>query len=322
MTLRYQPVRLRAMGDISGVWAPVLTPFDAALEADLPRWIAHCRWLLASGCTGLAVFGTTSEANSLSVDERERMLDGLLQARVDPAALMPGTGCSALPDTVRLTRRAVQAGCAGVLVLPPFYYKNVSEEALFRSYAAVIDRVADDRLRLFLYHIPQYSGVPISLRVIERLRAAYPRLVAGMKDSSGDWNNTRAVLEAGFPDFKVFVGSERFLLANLRLGGAGCITATANVNARAIDRLYRGWRTPEAETLQKGVDQVRGVFETLPTIAALKAALTFMREDPAWLAVRPPLLPLDAAQQAALVAGLTEAGFARPGGPQDEKDHG
>lgn len=297
------------MADFSGVWAPALTPFDASLEADVPRWIAHCRFLLANGCTGLAVFGTTSEANSLSVDERERMLDALLAAQVDPAALMPGTGCCALPDTVRLTRRAVQAGCAGVLVLPPFYYKNVSADALFRSYAEVIDRVADDRLRLFLYHIPQFSGVGIPLAVIERLRAAYPRVVAGMKDSSGDWNNTRAVLEARLPDFKVFVGSERFLLANLRAGGAGCITATANVNARAIDRLYRAWRTPEADALQAAVDRVRGVFEQQPTIPALKAALAHARRDPAWLALRPPLLPLAEAHRSKLLAALAESGW-------------
>ena len=292
------------MADFTGVWAPALTPFDAALEADVPRWIAHCRWLLENGCTGLAVFGTTSEANSLSVDERERMLDALLEARVHAAALMPGTGCTALPDTVRLTRRAVQAGCAGVLALPPFYYKNVSEEALFRSYAAVIDKVADDRLRLFLYHIPQFSGVPIPLRVIERLLKAYPGIVAGMKDSSGDWNNTRAVLEARLPGFKVFVGSERFLLANLRAGGVGCITATANVNARAIDGLYRAWRAPEADALQAEVDRVRAVFESLPTIPTMKAALAHARRDPAWHNVRPPLLPLDEAQQAKLIAAL------------------
>ena len=296
------------MEELSGVLAPVLTPFDASLEPDLPRWIAHCRWLLATGCSGLAIFGTTSEANSLSVDERERMLDAVLQAGVDPTALLPGTGCSALPDTVRLTRRAVQAECAGVLVLPPFYYKNVAEEALFRSYAEVIERVADPRLRIFLYHIPQVSAVPITLRLIERLRTAYPGIVAGIKDSSGDWNNTKAVLDA-FPGFRVFVGSEKFLLANLRSGGVGCITATANLNAKAIDQLYRSWRTPDAERLQGKLDAVRAAVEALPLIAALKAALSHFRGDPGWTALRPPLQPLSAGQPAQLIAALREAGF-------------
>lgn len=286
----------------------MLTPFDASLDPDLPRWIAHCRSLLDDGCSGLAIFGTTSEANSLSVDERERMLGALLEAGVDPSRLLPGTGCAALPDTVRLTRRAVKAGCAGVLVLPPFFYKNVSEEALFRSYAAVIDGVADPRLRVFLYHIPQFSGVPISLRVIERLRAAYPQNAVGMKDSSGEWNNTRSVLEAA-PGFQVFVGSERFLLQSLRAGGVGCITATANVNARAIDQLYRRWRSPEAQSLQDALDEVRAIFDQLPIIPALKAALAHARNDPAWVALRPPLLPLESAQEAKLLAALQANGW-------------
>jgi 4-hydroxy-tetrahydrodipicolinate synthase len=294
----------------SGIWAPVLTPFDAALEPDVPRWIAHCRWLLENGCSGLAIFGTTSEANSLSVDERERMLSTLLEAGVNPLQLLPGTGCSALPDTVRLTRLAVRAGCAGVLVLPPFYYKNISEEALFRCYAAAIDRVADPRLRIYLYHIPQVSAVPIPLPVIARLRAEYPQIIAGIKDSSGDWNNTKAMLDAELPGFRVFVGSERFLLRNMESGGVGCITATANLNARAIDRLYRSWRSPEAQALQADLDKVRGVFEQHPTIAALKAALAHHRNDGNWLGLRPPLLPLAAAARAQIISSLQAAGFA------------
>jgi len=281
---------------LAGVLAPVLTPFDDRLEPDLPRFLAHCRKLLANGCDGLAVFGTTSEANSLSLEERERMLEALLKDGVDPARLMPGTGCSALPDTVRLTRKAVQAGCAGVLMLPPFYYKNISDDALFRSFAETIERVADPRLRIFLYHIPQVSAVPIPLTVIERLRAAYPSMVVGLKDSSGDWDNTRSILEA-FPGFRVFVGSEKFLLRNMRAGGAGCITATANFNAPAIARLYAEWRSLDAERLQAEVDQVREIFQSFPLIAALKAAL-------GWPAVRPPLLQLTPAQHVQLLARL------------------
>jgi len=294
--------------ELAGVMAPVLTPFDAQLEVDLPRWLAHCRWLLANGCSALAIFGTTSEANSLSVGEREQMLEAALKEGIEPARLLPGTGCSALPDTVRLTRKAVQAGCAGVLVLPPFYYKGVSEEGLFRSYAAVIDRVADSRLRLFLYHIPQMTQVPISLAMIQRLRAAYPDIVAGIKDSSGDWNNTKAMLEA-LPGFRVFVGTERFLLRNLRENGAGCITATANLNARAIDTLYREWRLPAADALQSALDKVRGIFEQQPAIPALKSALALFRKDPGWRTLRPPLLPLAPAQEEKLLAALQQANF-------------
>src|SRR5256714_3100151 len=217
---------------MQGVLAPVLTPFDRDLNPDAPRFAGFCRSLLEAGCAGLAPFGTTSEANSLSLDERERVLDAVLDAGIPAEKLIPGTGCCALPDTARLSRKAARAGCAGVLMLPPFYYKNVTEEGLFRSFAQAIDRAAEPRLRVYLYHIPQVSQVGIPLTVIARLVRAYPGVVIGMKDSSGDFENTREVLRA-ISGFEVFVGSEKFLLSNLDEGGAGCITATANVNAAA-----------------------------------------------------------------------------------------
>src|SRR5437764_14819256 len=226
---------------LSGVLAPVLTPFRSDLSPDAARFVRHCRWLLSQGCAGLAVFGTTSEANSLSVEERETLLQELLSAGIDPGRLLPGTGCCALTDTVRLTRAAVRAGCAGVLMLPPFYYKAVSEEGLFRSFAEIIERVGDARLRVYLYHIPPVSQVPISLGLIERLLKAYPGTVTGLKDSSGDWANTEAILKAFRGVFDVFAGSEAFLLANMRNGGKGCISATANINPAAIHGLYANW---------------------------------------------------------------------------------
>ena len=191
---------------MAGVFAPVITPFKPDLSPDSDRLIRHCRWLLAND-VGLAVFGTNSEGNSLSVDERIALLDDLIDAGLDPARMMPGTGCSAFTDTVRLTAHAVKRGCGGVLMLPPFYYKNVSDEGLFRTFSEIIQRVGDARLRVFLYHIPQFSMVPISLGVTERLLAAYPGQVAGMKDSSGDWSNTAAFLDAFAADgFQVFPG--------------------------------------------------------------------------------------------------------------------
>src|SRR5215216_4852118 len=197
---------------IRGVLSPVVTPFDRELRPDGERLANHCRWLLEQG-VGLAVFGTNSEANSMSVAEKITLLDMLIAAGIPPARMMPGTGTSAFPDTVELTRYAVQLGCAGVLMLPPFYYKEVPDEGLFRSYAEVIERVGDSRLRIFLYHIPPVAQVPISLPLIERLMKAYPGTIAGIKDSSGDWNNTRAMLEQfQSPEFDVFAGSEGYLL--------------------------------------------------------------------------------------------------------------
>src|SRR5258705_10139676 len=154
---------------MQGVLAPVLTPFDRDLNPDAPRFARFCRSLLEEGCSALAPFGTTSEANSLSLDERERLLDTLLEAGIPAERLMPGTGCAALPDTARLSRKVARAGCAGVLMLPPFYYKNLTEEGLYRSFAAAIDRTGESGLRVYLYHIPQVSQIPIPLRVIERL---------------------------------------------------------------------------------------------------------------------------------------------------------
>jgi len=277
---------------MQGVLAPVLTPFDRDLNPDVPRFARFCRSLLEEGCTALAPFGTTSEANSLSLDERERMLDAVLDAGIPAEKLIPGTGCCALPDTARLSRKAARAGCAGVLMLPPFYYKSVTEEGLFRSFAEAIDRAAEPRLRVYLYHIPQVSHAGIPLPVIERLLKAYPGIVVGIKDSSGDFENTRAMLRA-FPAFEVFVGSEKFLLANLREGGAGCITATANLNAKAIARAFR----ERTEERQREIEAVRAAFECFPLIAGLKEALAARAGDPSWRAVRPPLVELTPEQR-------------------------
>jgi 4-hydroxy-tetrahydrodipicolinate synthase len=296
------------------VLAPVITPFDRDLDPDPIRFARHCRWLLAHGCRGLAVFGTNSEANSLSLDERTALLDALVEAGVPASALMPGTGCCALTDSVRLTAHAVKLGCAGVLMLPPFYYKEVSDEGLFRSFAEVVERVGDARLRLYLYHIPPVAQVPITLGLIERLLAAYPGVVVGVKDSSGDWSNTKAMLDRfAASSFDVFVGSEEFLLANLRHGGVGCITATGNVNPGPIDRLYARWQTPEADGLQAEIAATRAVLQAYPMIPALKATVAHFAGDPEWRTVRPPLVALGADRQAALVTALAARGFDMPG---------
>jgi len=296
-----------------GVLSPVVTPFTPDLRPDAARLARHCRWLLDND-VGLAVFGTNSEANSLGVSEKLGLLDALVEAGIPAARMMPGTGTCALPDTVELTRRAVAQGCAGVLMLPPFYYKGVSDDGLFASYSEVIERVGDARLRIYLYHIPPLSQVPISLALIDRLLDRYPGTVAGIKDSSGDWNNTRALLERFAPrGFDVFAGSETFLLATLRGGGAGCISATANVNPAAIADLARHWQQPDADARQAALDAVRAAFQRLPMIAALKAAVAHFSGDAAWTTVRPPLVGLAAEQQRQLLDALDALGFAMPG---------
>ncbi|HLE65518.1 MAG TPA: dihydrodipicolinate synthase family protein [Burkholderiales bacterium] len=299
---------------IEGVLAPVVTPFRPDFAPDPERFVRHCRWLMKSGCAGLAVFGTNSEANSMSVEEKLELLEALVKNGIPAAALMPGTGHCALSDSVTMTREAVRMGCGGVLMLPPFYYKGVSDEGLFRNFSEVIERVGDERLRLYLYHIPPVSNVPITLALIERLLTRYPGIAAGVKDSSGDWLNTRAMLDR-FKDrgFDVFAGSEVFLLDNMRGGGKGCITATGNVNPGAIDRVFRNWRGADADKLQAGITATRKIVQKVPMIPALKAIVAHFGNDPQWRTVRPPLVELSADEERSLITDLKAAGFAMPG---------
>jgi 4-hydroxy-tetrahydrodipicolinate synthase len=299
---------------IEGVLSPVVTPFKKDYSPDAERFVAHCRWLLRSGCAGLAVFGTNSEANSLSVSEKKSLLEKLLAGGVSPAQLMPGTGHCALSDSIELTRAAVEMGCAGVLMLPPFYYKGVSDEGLYRNFAEVIERVGDERLQLYLYHIPPVSQVGISLGLIERLLSKYPGIVAGVKDSSGDWSNTKAMLDAfAKGGFDVFAGSETFLLDNMRNGGKGCITATGNINPGPIANLYRNWRAAEADKLQAGITATRKIVQKQPMIPALKCAVAHFGNDPHWKTCRPPLVELNQNQEKELISELKASGFSMPG---------
>lgn len=300
---------------IRGVLAPVVTPFNADLSPDPERLVAHCRWLLSQHCDGLAVFGTNSEANSLSVDERIMLMDALVAGGIPPQVMMPGTGCCALSDSVRLTAHAVKLGCAGVLMLPPFFYKGVSDEGLFRSFAEVIERVGDAGLRIYIYHIPPVSQVPITLNLIEMLVKAYPGVVAGVKDSSGDWNNTKAMLDAKFDQFDVFAGNELVLLENMRNGGVGCITATGNINPAPIHRLYEQWQSDGAEQMQAEVTGLRNAVMQFPMIPALKAIVAHFSGDPSWRILRPPLVQLSADQLTALIGELESRGFTMPAMP-------
>jgi 4-hydroxy-tetrahydrodipicolinate synthase len=292
-----------------GVLVPVLTPFTQSGEPDAGRFVAFCRWLLEEGAGGLAIFGTTSEANSMSAGERMELLDRLVEAGLPPQKLMPGAGACAVSDAVNLVRHAVGHGVGGLLMLPPFYYKPVTDDGIFAFLSTVIDRVGSPALRLYLYHIPQVAVVGYSLELVGRLIAAYPETVVGLKDSSGDWENTAALIER-FPSFAVFPGSEVFLLDALRRGGAGCITATGNINTAGIARIYAHWQTPRAEALQAEATALRRAMQAYPMVPALKRVVAHFHNDPGWAAVRPPLTALGPAQSATLIADLERLGFA------------
>lgn len=297
------------------VWSPVITPFNAALAPDVTRFVAHCRWLLQND-VGLALFGTNSEANSLSVQEKKVLLDALIKDGIPAQSMLPGTGSCAIPDAVDLTRYAVDKGVEGVLMLPPFYYKGVSDEGLFRYFAEVIERVGDANLRIYLYHIPPLSQVPISLGLIDRLLKAYPNNIVGVKDSSGDWDNTKAMIDAfGAEGFQVYAGSETFLLDTLRAGGAGCISATANVNPDPIATLARTWKEENSDQQQDSLLRTRRIFEDFPMIPALKAVTARFSGAHSWGKPRPPLVALTIEQRDELFALLDEVGFDMPGVP-------
>ena len=289
-----------------GVLAPVLTPYDRHLNPDPARFLTHAQWLLEDGCSGLAPFGTTGEALSLGLEERIDLLDALVDGGVDPAVLMPGTGLTSIADSVRLTRHAVERGCGAVMMLPPFYYKGVSDEGIFAFFSEVIDRVGDSRTKIYLYHIPPQAVIGFSVGLVGRLVEAFPDTIVGLKDSSGDWSYTEALLEA-FPGFGTLSGSEVFLLANLRGGGSGCITATGNVNARRIANLCTNWQSVEADALQAELTAIRQCIQTQPMVPMMKHIIGSARGDDGWSAVRPPFTPLAKEDAAGVLRDLEEA---------------
>jgi 4-hydroxy-tetrahydrodipicolinate synthase len=291
---------------LRGVFAPVLTPVREDYSPDIERWIIHCHWLMENGCHGLAPFGTTSEANSFSVEERIGMLERLVGADLPAHKMIVGVGCCAFPDTVRLTSHAVEVGCGGVLMLPPFYYKGVSDEGIFRSIAEVIERVGDNRLRVYLYHIPPIAQVGFSLPLIERLVSMFPQTVVGIKDSSGDAKNLQGILDNFFA-FGTFAGSEKFLLQTLRSGGAGTITAMANIIPGQIRQVYDHWQSPEAEAMQQEINVLREALRAYSTIPALKQIIAQWRNDPAWTTCRPPLVNLSHAEAAEVIERVAAA---------------
>ncbi|MBN8899816.1 MAG: dihydrodipicolinate synthase family protein, partial [Rhodospirillales bacterium] len=228
-----------------GVNAAVLTPMRADLSVDLDRMAAHCRWLLAHGCNGLGVLGTTGEAASLGISERTAVVEGLVARGIPAAKMMPGTGTPALTDTVELTRAAERAGCRGALLLPPFYYKNPSDDGLFAYFSEVVQRVGGE-IALYLYNFPQQSAVPFGVALVERLLRAYPGKFRGIKDSSGSYENGLSYVEAFAKDgFEVYAGDDTLLKPLLEKGAAGCITAASNVNCSVGARVYAGSTTAD-----------------------------------------------------------------------------
>jgi 4-hydroxy-tetrahydrodipicolinate synthase len=297
---------------VHGLWCAMLTPLDASGGVDHGMLVAHAKSLLARGVDGVAPFGTTGEGQSFSVAEREAGIDALLAGGIPGKRLVAATGCAALSESIALTRHGVQAGCAACLVLPPFFWKDATDEGLFAWYAQVIEAVGDARLRVYLYHIPQVSGTPLSVDLIARLAAAFPGIIAGVKDSAGNWDNTQALL-VRVPQLAILVGHEPHLPRLLRAGGAGTICGVANVFPALVRALFSSGVTPADE--QRVATFIEIAFRQ-PFLAGFKAILAEQTRNPAWRAVRAPLLPLPADSRHALLAALRDAGLLAAGQDQ------
>jgi 4-hydroxy-tetrahydrodipicolinate synthase len=291
-----------------GVNAAVLTAMRPDLSVDLDRMAAHCRWLLANGCNGLAILGTTGEANSLGVSERVDLMEGLVARGLQATTLMPGVGTPALTDTVLLAKKAAALGCPGVLVLPPFFYKNPTEDGLFAYFSEVIQRMGDGT-KLYLYHFPAQSAVPFTIPFINRLLKAYPRTVAGIKDSSGDFANSKGYIDHFAKDgFEVYAGDDSTLYDLLNAGGAGCITAASNVGCAVNAKVLANWDNDTGRQAQVTLTAIRKAVISVPMIPGLKALVARRTGEEGWNAIRPPHLTLTAEQKAISFANFDACG--------------
>jgi 4-hydroxy-tetrahydrodipicolinate synthase len=280
---------------IHGVYSAAATPVTAEGQPDLALFAAHCRALLDEGCHGIAMMGTTGEANSFGYRQRMALVDAAIEGGTPASALLPGTSSPSVADTLEMTRHAFNAGTKGVVLLPPYYYKGVSDEGLFRFYARLIEGIGDDRLRVVLYHIPQFTQIPLSHDLIDRLMTAFPGIVCGIKDSFGDLENMRAMCER-FPELGVLTGTDPLLLPVLEMGGAGCITATSNLRADALRTVWDGWQDParagEVEAAQARIVEWRSLSNRYAQLPTIKAMLARKRRDMGWINLMPPLVEL------------------------------
>ena len=296
----------------TGVLAAALTPLKSDLSPDIKLMAQHCKWLLKNGCDGLAILGTTGEANSFSVEERIKIIEGLLEERIPGEKLMPGTGSCSIPDAVLLTKIALKGGARGVLMLPPFYYKTPLDEGLYAHFSEVIERVSDKKLKIYLYHFPQMSATPFSFRLIERLIKSYPNTVVGMKDSSGDIENMVGAVK-NFDNFCVHAGADDLFLKLLEKGGGGCITACANISCSLSAQVFSGYnagtdvRAPNSKLIK-----VRTTLSQFKLPSGLKALTARHLNNENWATVRPPLVQMDPSDSKKMFRLFDEIGYQMP----------
>jgi len=288
---------------LRGVIAATATPLHPDYSPDLPRLVQHCRALLDGGCDGINLLGTTGEATAFSVEQRLTVMGAVADAGLPLQRFMVGTGVCALEDTVRLTRSAADMGYAGALVLPPFFYPDVPAAGLTGLIDELVRRSAHPRLALYLYHIPQNTGVPWPLEVVAEMRQRHPEVLVGLKDSAGDQAYARAVAKA-LPGFDVFPSSEAALGQATVDGFAGCISATTNLTAAVAQEAWSSQGTAAGEAAVRKAGDLRALIAKFPLVASVKAALAARYNDPGWARIGLPLRPLSAEQAAQLQASL------------------
>ena len=291
-----------------GVNVAVLTAMRPDLSIDLDLMAAHCRWLLAQGANGLGVLGTTGEANSLGIHERIALMEGLAERGIPATKMLPGCGVPALTDTVLMARRAAELGARGALVLPPFFYKNPSEDGLYAYYSEIAQRLGGS-IQIYFYNFPAQSAVPITLPLIERLLHNHPGAFRGIKDSTGHWPTTKAYIDAFAKDgFEVYCGDDSHLLQTLETGGAGSISAASNVSCTQNAAVYAGWQGRAEAGAQRTLSALRAAVTSAPLIPGLKALVARLTGKDAWLNIRPPHVRLSGEAAQKLFAAFDAVG--------------
>ena len=278
---------------LNGVYTASLTPLTASFEPNIPALVRHAQWLLESGSDGVALLGSTGEANSLTLEQRLSIIEQTAR-ELPPDRLMLGTGSCALQDSVRLTKASVDAGVFSVLVIPPFYYKPQSDESVLRFYSELISSVDEPRLRIIFYNFPKLSGYNFSVKILQELKQRFGDIAAGTKDSSGEWKNMLGIVQ-NIPDFMVYTGTETLLLDILKKGGAGCITATANLIAPECQRVYQAWKNNKqkvAEQAQMNLTDLRKTLENYPLVSELKSLFAAHTNAEEWENMLPPFAPI------------------------------
>jgi 4-hydroxy-tetrahydrodipicolinate synthase len=287
-----------AHAKLAGVIAAIATPVDDAGEPDVARGATLAHFLLNNGCDGLNVLGTTGEATSFSLEQRKRVMSAYKDAGIPTDRMMVGTGAAATADAVALTRHAADLGFAAALVLPPFYYKGVPDDGLAAYIDSIVQATAATPIAIYLYHYPALSGLPWHVTLIRRLLDSHGARIAGLKDSSGDMAYAREAAAIS-KEFKVFPSTEAALLEARAGAFAGCISATANLNADLCARAFHGG---DATALDAAVT-IRKLFDGKALVPGIKALLSHIHQDPALARVKPPLAVFPAADRATVTAG-------------------